>query len=183
MGVSSGNLANFATSGGSGITWPEIPFSKFALRLSSCWPRLYRRAKNENSRRGRCSKVCDTAWNAHIYMSHSTSNRTLLFLHISDFLWILLISRAQASTEKAAKKTWKSQFPAKLHPLKVANFARLPLDMPLFTDLWFSSFWIEFNAFLFIRFVISWAFESILNFLNFLKNRINTIKTKFQTNI
>ena len=61
-------------------------------------------------------------------MGHPTSNRALFSFHISVFLRILLVSRVQTSIEKAAKKTLKSEFPAKLHPPKAA---RLPLDMSL----------------------------------------------------
>ena len=41
IGISGGNLANFATLGGGGVTWRGIHFSRFSLRLSLCWPRLY----------------------------------------------------------------------------------------------------------------------------------------------
>ena len=38
LGMSGGNLANFATLGG--VTWRGIHFSRFSLWLSLCWPRF-----------------------------------------------------------------------------------------------------------------------------------------------
>ena len=46
-----------------GVTWRWIHFSRFSLRLSLCWPRLYYWAENEKNLRGWCSNVCDSAWN------------------------------------------------------------------------------------------------------------------------
>ena len=60
-------------------------------------------------------------------------NLTPLYI-TSDFFHLLLISRVWAII-KAAKKIRKNELPAKLHTPKVAKFARLPPDMPIFGDL------------------------------------------------
>lgn len=84
-----------------------------------------------------------------MYTGHSMPNRTLLHFCIKEFFRIFFISRVQASIEKIKeKKTWKSSFLAKLRSLKVAKFARLPLDMHIFVDLLFSSFLNRIHLFL-----------------------------------
>ena len=70
-------------------------------------------------------------WNVENYI-WAIPRQIVLNITLSDFFHFLLISRVQASVEKAAKRTWKSDFPAKLHPPKVAKFASLPLDMSIF---------------------------------------------------
>lgn len=97
------------------------------------------------------------------------------------FIEILLVDRVQASIQK--EKTLKFEFPAKLHSLKLAKFAKQSLDMPNFANLQFSLSLIKFNGLLFTQLLNLWIFKCIIKFFSFSKSRINLIKAMFQINI
>ena len=61
-------------------------------------------------------------------------NQTPSYITLSHFFHFLLISRVWASIKKASKKSGKVNSPPSYTPPKVAKFARLPPDMPIFGD-------------------------------------------------